>query len=182
MRRNIIIIAFIISACAHAIGFSAFSLYTNAKGNPVIYFWPNIIEKVDGDAARAQALDAHIPERALISTQQLARDYFSVSESLPRARVNNAQTHYPATEAPVEIDNATPYMYLWEKAVPEGDVKQEQVSYKAFVSPSGKVIFLYPQKLPVNSYANLLQEAYTRESVIFLNDKFSWTKIEAVVQ
>jgi len=60
--------------------------------------------------------------------------------------------------------------------------EKEKVSYRAFVSPYGKVVFSFPEKLTISSSDNISSQEYMRQASIFFKDKFFWTKLEAVVR
>ena len=74
------------------------------------------------------------------------------------------------------------YFYLWEKEKDLSSSGEEKISYQAYISPKGRVIFLYPQNLALDSSRGLNFQDYLREAALFLEDKFFWTKLEAVVK
>ncbi|MFA5270842.1 MAG: hypothetical protein WC412_00680 [Candidatus Omnitrophota bacterium] len=73
-------------------------------------------------------------------------------------------------------------LYLWKKSENLSIQEKEEVSYKAFVSPYGRVIFSFPEKLTISSPDNISSQEYMRQASIFFKDKFFWTKLEAVVR
>ncbi|MFH1317861.1 MAG: hypothetical protein ABIH71_02460 [Candidatus Omnitrophota bacterium] len=74
------------------------------------------------------------------------------------------------------------YLYLWERQTAFPANKKEKIPYKVLCADSGKVIFLYPQKLSVDSKKNISVQQYLRESVLSLKEKFSWTKLDGVIE
>jgi hypothetical protein len=82
----------------------------------------------------------------------------------------------------ITLQKAKGYMYLWEKDSKQSSQEPKSLLYNAYVSPHGKVFFIYPERLPADSQQSLHLQEHIRESTFFLNDKFLWTKVESVVQ
>ncbi|MBU1121855.1 MAG: hypothetical protein KKF54_04070 [Candidatus Omnitrophica bacterium] len=157
--------------------------YFNVKKTPLIYCWPSILEK--GDIFSRKGI-IPIPKGVDLSASQVRQDYFSSSW------VNGKNSHhelhkdkYPlpvVSEGKILLKERNDYLYLWERQTAFPANKKEKIPYKVLCADSGKVIFLYPQKLSVDSKKNISVQQYLRESVLSLKEKFSWTKLDGVIE
>ena len=187
-KKCVILFPLALSALLHlVVGFFC-SLQITAKGDPSFYGWLNILSRQDLFLEEKEVV---FPESVNFPSDNLRRKYFS-SSHLPgsyllRNRENPnlnflipkvTKTFFPLKDA----KNRQDYLYLWQRQAVFSPWEEEDVSYKAYVSPYGKVLFLYPEKLPVNSYGSLYLQEYLREATFFLDHRFFWTKLEGVVK
>ncbi len=176
-----------ISLALHLILAFNFSFYIQAHGAPSVYVWNDIIGQKD---LFLQKKPIEFPPQAFSSQVSLSRNYFS--KALPKEGylylaketggdiVHQAPKGFSDEELP--FTERKGYFYLWEKEKYISSSDEEKVSYQAYISPQGRVIFLYPQNLPLDSSRGLNFQDYVREAALFLEPKFFWTKLEAVVK
>ncbi len=63
------------------------------------------------------------------------------------------------------------------------NVKYKNLSYRVAITPRGRVIFVSPRILPLNSSSTLYLDKYLRESLLFLEeDRFRWTYVKVVIE
>lgn len=63
------------------------------------------------------------------------------------------------------------------------DVEYTHLKYKVAITPEGRIRFIAPLILPLNSSATLYFDEYLRDSLFFLGkERLSWTNIEVVIQ
>ncbi len=189
-KKCVILFPLALSALLHlVVGFFC-SLQITAKGDPSFYSWFNILSDQDLFLGKKEVT---FPESVNFPSDNLRREYFSSSSAyfpgsdLFRNRESpNLSFLIPKITKPFfplkDTKNRQGYLYLWQRPVVFSSREEENVSYKAYVSPYGKVLFLYPEKLPVNSYGNFYLQEYLREATFFLDHRFFWTKLEGVVK
>jgi len=160
----------------------------SAKSSPVIYGWPNIINHSDLFSSMPQRQSL---EKLIFSQDDVRRDYllqFSdvrvASETiLPEVSLPGPRLGKGAIAGDMPLVAPGPrYFYLWEQAPLFASQEPERVSYRIFVSERGKVLFIHPGKLTVNSSGELRLQEHIRSASFFLNDNFFWTNIEGVVK
>jgi len=178
-KRKFIFSALFFSFILHILVISACSLRIRAKKDPLIYSWSNVIEKKDLFLKKKNVV---FPAQVDFSSDSLRRKYFfSPSSPQPHFLEDKKAVSLPKGAIP-SFKERSGYFYLWEKISIFSSWEQELVSYQAYVSPYGKVLFLYPEKLAFNSYGNLHLQEHIREAALFLNDRFFWTRLEGVVK
>jgi len=186
-KINLIFLALSISLILHIVIFFPFSLRIEGKTSPIIYSWLNIVTKKDLSFSKKEIV---FPAGVIFSTDDIRREYFSPS-FLTRRYFAKGQDKYHLKVSLAKDSSAlyqegeggrSDYFFLWQKPYSFASGNEEIVPYRVFVSSHGKVIFMYPEKLPVNSYENLHLQEYIRKACFFLNDKFFWTKLEGVVK
>jgi len=189
MRKRIIILFPLgLSLLLHLVVILFCSLQITAKGAPSFYSWSNILSHQD---LFFEEKGVVFPEGVNLSSDNARRDYFS-SFHLPDAHLQQAKKDHNLGFLIPKITKTLPplkdakgrqsHFYLWERGAIFSPWEEEDVSYKAYVSAYGKVLLLYPERLPVNSYGNLYLQKYLREATFFLDDRFFWTKLEGVVK
>jgi hypothetical protein len=63
------------------------------------------------------------------------------------------------------------------------DVEYTQLKYRIAITPQGRIRFITPLILPLNSSATLYLDEYLREYLLFLGrERLSWTNIEVVIK
>jgi hypothetical protein len=188
MRKlNFIFLCLILSLFLHFLFFFLLSLRVEGKRSPLIYSWINIINKQDLSFSKREVI---FPAGVDLSSDNIRKEYF-YSPFIAQLYFRKENDYAPEILAPdasqsmsgsSRLKNKEMYFFLWEKESSFYPQQEESVSYKVFVSSYGKVLFMYPQKLPINSYGNLSLQEYIRNASFFLNDKFFWTNLEGVVK
>ena len=187
-RKKIIFIFFFCSFFIHALVIFSCSLHIEAKGTPLIHSWLNIIKK--GDLFLGKG-DFNLPSGTNFPSGRTRRQYFFLPKSTSITYFENK--NYEVLDFPLasafslraETSGSEPkdaYFYLWDRSEGFSSHEEESVSYNIYVSSHGKVLLVYPEKLPVNSYGNLYLQEHIRQATFFLNDRFLWTKLEGVVK
>jgi len=187
-KRFVILFPLVLSVLLHLVVVSSCSLQITAKGDPSFYSWFNILSHQDLFLEEKEVV---FPESVNFSSDNVRREYFS-SPHLPGPYLlEDKEDHNLGFLIPKITKTLPPlkdakggqsHFYLWERGAVFSSWEEEDVSYRAYVSPYGKVLFLYPERLPVNSYGNLYLQKYLREATFFLDDRFFWTKLEGVVK
>lgn len=186
-KRVFILVALISSLILHLLLIMPVSLYIREKGTPVIYCWQDVISEKDLFSSRKEV---SFPQGVNFSFNDLRKDYFSTTVEQTNFLSSYNDTYASGidkTPSFVSLNNQTVpakagLIYLWEKPVGFESKNEEVIPYKVLISPQGKVIFSYPQKLSANSEGSLYLQEYIRESALFLDDKLFWTKLEGVVK
>jgi hypothetical protein len=187
-KKLAVFFALFLSLFLHLAAVFSCSLQIKAKGSPSFYGWINIISRKDLFLEDKEVI---FPSGVDFSSDYIRRRYFS---SLPRQKLyfsEDEKENEPALAIP-EISESfssweglkrrNGHFYLWQRPAVFSPWEEEAVSYNAYVSPYGKILFLYPDKLPVNSYGNLHLQEYLRKASFFLDRRFFWTKLEGVVK
>jgi len=183
-RANFLILSLSISLSLHILAISLLAINIEARRSPALYGWANILSRDDLFFKERVAV---FPAGVEFSLDGLRKDYFFLPS--PRVLSREGAKEFPPSlsspsrriEAlvPLKVKN---YTYLWERRSVLAPKAGETVTYRVYVSAYGKVLFLYPEKLPVNSGENLYFQEYIREAAFFWPDKFFWTKMEEVVK
>ena len=189
MRKKVaIIFPLVFSLLLHLVAVFSCSLQITAKGDPSFYSWSNILSDQD---LFFEEKEVTFPKSVSFSSDSLRKEYFSSSYHLGSYLSKVKENHNLSFLVPKitktflstkDLGEEESHFYLWKRSAGFSTWEAEDVSYKAYVSPHGKVLFLYPEKLPVNSYGNLYLQEYLKEATIFLDDRFFWTKLEGVVK
>ena len=187
-KKFVILFPLVFSVLLHLVIVSFCSLQITAKGDPSFYSWFNILSHQDLFLGEK---DVVFPESINFSSDNVRREYFFSSHLPGSYLLKDKEDHnlnflipkIAKTFSPLkDAKGGQNHFYLWERRTVFSPWEKEDVSYKAYVSPYGKVVFLYPEKLPVSSYGNLYLQEYLREAAFFLGDRFFWTKLEGVVK
>lgn len=187
-EKSFLFIALIFSLVAHILIAFSFSLHIEAYSSPEIYGWPNNIHKND---LFFEQKKVGFPASEDFSLESIRRKYFSLPYPPHNSFVEKSgeSSHFPLITPLLKTSpigniakKAKNYFYVWDREPIFPAKASEVVPYRAYVSSYGKVMFLYPEKLPVDSYQNLNLLEYIKKSAIFLDDKFFWTKLEGGVQ
>ncbi|MDD3295892.1 MAG: hypothetical protein PHU64_00850 [Candidatus Omnitrophica bacterium] len=172
----------------HTIVVFSCSLYIDGNAVPEIYSWSNILGKGDLYSSKK---DIIFPAGVDFSLDSSRRQYFSSFEGMPflysktGGSMPEAMQIIPAfsdVRKEVVLQKLKGYKYLWRSDSKQSSQTPKSLLYNAYVSPYGKVFFIYPERLPADSQQSLHLQEHIRESIFFLNDKFLWTKVESVVQ
>lgn len=171
---------FSIAIVVHAIVLGSFSPYIKAKGEPVIYCWPSIINKND---LFMQEKEMALPEGVRFSLDYLGKSYFfdPLFFLNPSYSLGNGPLYYSSVIEDMSREEKE-YFYLWQAPKISFSGRQEKVSFKALVSDKGKVILSFPERLPVDSSDNIMFQDHMRESIFSPKGKFFWTNLEGVLQ
>lgn len=186
LRLKIIFFAFLSAIILHIFLFFGFTLYVNEKLTPYILMWPEVLDKkyLSGKTVSSETM---IKNAIFIKGVNPEKSFFFSSLEKPEPNIRS----FRAEKVSLFLDDfqSTYYakktqksLYIWEKPENLSSQEKEAVSYKAFVSPHGKIVFSFPEKLTVNSSDNMSSQEYTRQASMFFTDKFFWTKLEAVVR
>jgi len=178
----------VLSVFLHLVVIFSCPLQIRAKGDPFFQGWFNIVSREDLFLEKKEVV---FPKSVSFSSGNTRRKYFSFLShygkySLESRKDYNLDSILPKITkvlSPLEdFGKEGSYFYLWERGAGFSLWEEEVVSYKAYISPYGKVLFLYPEKLPINSYGNLHLQEYLRKATFFLDDRFFWTKLEGIVK
>ncbi|MFH1519016.1 MAG: hypothetical protein ABIE75_00400 [Candidatus Omnitrophota bacterium] len=185
MRKKLFIFfPLVLSGFLHLVAIFSCTLYIKAEGNPSFYSWFDIISRKDLFLGTKKVV---FPKGIKFSSPDMRREYFFPSHPSPWPEQGYNLGSFmpdPAKTLPSSgrISHREIYCYLWPRRTNFSSWEEEVVSYKTYISPYGKVLFLYPEKLPVNSYGSLNLQKYLREAILFLDNRFLWTKLEGVVK
>ncbi|MCF7869766.1 MAG: hypothetical protein K9L69_02740 [Candidatus Omnitrophica bacterium] len=176
------IIFLLFSAFFHILFFSQFNFTIANKQKPHIYAWPNILSKED---LSPNIQTTKLPRGLSFSTEKTRKAYFLASLPKPSHEYTFSQDldNYvkPKNNFKKYVKNSSDIFFLWEKEpLLTGEAKP--LSYRALVSPYGKIILLYPKKLTLDSNNNRSSYNYLKESAYFLEKKFFWTKFDFLVK
>lgn len=178
--------AVLISLILHVLFFST-PLYIDVKAKPLIYNWANIVKEKDLFLKNKKV---NFPLGVSFSSDQFNKDYFSplflrhfeISKSLTEDNFIFPNISDKININVINFRDKISCFYLWNRMSPFSDFDEERVPYKAYVSSYGKILVLYPQKLPFNSYGNSHSQEYIRQAAFFINGKFFWTNLEGRVK
>ncbi len=180
-RRNIIIFSFLVSCLIHGLVFSFISVRIERRQAPLIYGWQDILSKKDLLLAKSGPIS--LPKGVSFSFHDLRKKYFSQKLFRPDfSKFLTGEPIYPFSAPDSKLKEQTSHFYLWKRSQAIPPSKQEQVSYRVFVSDHGKVVFSFPQKLSSDSRENILMQEHLREAANYLGDRFFWTKLEGVIE
>ncbi|MDP8290227.1 MAG: hypothetical protein P9M02_04580 [Candidatus Susulua stagnicola] len=188
-KKFSIFFSLVFSALLHLVVVFCCFLQITAKGDPFFCNWSKILSHKDlffekKEVAFSKNLDlfSNNIRKKYFSPHYLPRFYPSKGKKDFNSRFfisNITKMSQPLKDFKVQKN----YVYLWDKgSVFSSREEEESISYKAYISPYGKVLFLYPERLPNNSYGSLYLQEYIREAAFFLNDRFFWTKLEGIVK
>jgi hypothetical protein len=185
LKIKIILFAGFFSIALHVVFLFGFKPYVNAKLTPYLLIWPDILDKDYVPAKKTINIDSAGENAIFIQGVDFNKSFFFSSLEKPevvlkRRRLEQVSLFLDNFQNESYKREALSPLYLWKKS--ENLPIQEKVSYKALVSPHGKVIFSFPEKLTINSSDNISSQEYIRQASIFFKDKFFWTKLEAVVR
>ncbi|MFA6281394.1 MAG: hypothetical protein WCY05_02695 [Candidatus Omnitrophota bacterium] len=185
LRLKIVLFAGCFSIAIHIIFLFGFKPYVNAKLTPYFFIWPDILDKNYAPAKKTINIDSIRKNAIFMQGMDFNKSFFFSSLEKPEVALKHRHTekvsHFLDNFQNESYKREAPGpLYLWKKS--ENLPIQEKVSYKALVSPYGKVIFSFPEKLTINSSDDISSQEYMRQASIFFRDKFFWTKLEAVVR
>ncbi|MCF7887714.1 MAG: hypothetical protein K9L76_00395 [Candidatus Omnitrophica bacterium] len=180
--KKTLFIFLLFSAFFHILFFSQVNFTIANKQKPHIYAWPNILDSED---LSPSSPITKLPQEVSFSTEKTRKDYFLAS--LPKSNYeytfNQKLDDYTKSKDIFQkyVKNSNNIFFLWKKETfLPGEAKP--LSYRALVSPYGKIILLYPKKLTLDSHKSLSSHNYLRESAYFLEKKFFWTKFDVLVK
>jgi hypothetical protein len=186
LRLKIIFFAFLSAIILHIFLFFGFTLYVNEKLTPYILMWPEVLDK-NYPSGKTVSSEAIVKNAIFIKGVNPEKSFFFSSLEKPepdtgRLRAEKVSLFLDDFQNIYYTKKTQKSLYVWKK--PESLLPQEKevVSYKAFVSPHGKIVFSFPEKLTVNSSDNMSSQEYMRQASMFFTDKFFWTILEAVVR
>ncbi|MEI8350474.1 MAG: hypothetical protein WCI77_10035 [Candidatus Omnitrophota bacterium] len=179
-------LALFISLNMHAALFFSVSFYVTTHSNPVFYFWPGILSSRDTDGLYPTR---QLPEWVHASGRVFDKNDFFVGIAGGRperiaVEKDISGTWYTGHELEEKkyLKEASDHLYLWERSLAMPYREEETVAYKVLVSPEGKVILSFPEKLPLDSYGSLAVQQYIKEATFFLKEKYFWTKVKSKVK
>jgi len=187
-KKFSIFIPLVFSAFLHLVVISCCFLQITAKGEPSFSNWSNILSDQDLFLEKREVI---LFKGLDLSLDAIRRKYFS-PYYIPGSYSSTSQGDHNSSFFIPDITKVSPlskdskdeqsYIYLWERGEIFSSQEEEDISYKVYVSLYGKVLFLYPEKLPINSYGSLNLQEYIREAAFFLDHRFFWTKLEGIVK
>lgn len=187
-KTSLLVFAVIVSVVIHLLFISSFSIYVKSKSTPVIYSWLDIIDNNElflSDRKNIVQNDSFLlaenPSKKYFSSTLPDDDSYLLKDKRHKEIVPNPYVPQTIHEKMVLKEN-TEYVYIWEKQSFFGSEKNEIIPYKMFVSPYGKTIVSFPEKLSSDTQETILLQEYIREASFFLGDKFYWTKLKGVVK
>ncbi|MDD5195907.1 MAG: hypothetical protein PHQ96_09610 [Candidatus Omnitrophica bacterium] len=189
-KIKFILPAVALSVLVHLFFISTFSVYIDTKGSPVIYAWLDIVDKNELFFNNKMNIPRQDYE---IFIENPSKKYFSrvfpddYSFLLKKRRQSGISSYTPQEILPLYdekkfLKESTEHFYLWERHSLFSPQNNEVIPYQIFVSQFGKPILSFPEKLSSNTQETIDMEEYINEASYFINNKFHWTKLEAVVQ
>jgi hypothetical protein len=180
-KKNIIYLSLILSFFIHIFVLFPVSLYIEAKGTPILYFWPDVLNRNNLFKIKKKI---PFPSGVDFSLGYLGKAYFFSALPIYKYQRLFAEEKkvYPASPPNNYIKEEIDYFYLWDRPAAFLSWEKEKVSYKVLISPYGKIILSFPDKLPFNSYGNIFLQEHMREAVYSFKDRFFWTKVDGVVE
>lgn len=183
-RRSFIVFSLGLSALLHLAVVSFCSLHIKAKGDPSLYGRFNIVSRKDLFPEKREVI---FPEGINFSSHDMRKKYFSLSrlhflKDDEEYSLGLLLPEFKGVPFLKGVRGGRNYFYLWKRGVIFPSREEENISYKAYISPHGKVLFLYPEKLPANSYGNLQLQEYLRNAAFFPGNRFFWTNLGGVVK
>ncbi|UCD15049.1 MAG: hypothetical protein JSV34_04825 [Candidatus Omnitrophota bacterium] len=183
MSKKNLFFSVALSFLIHFFVIFSFSPYFSIRKTPVIYCWSSILKKEDL-FVRSGRVD--FPKGVDFSFGGLREKYFSSGwqnrKNFYQGVNKNDYPSSPRANSKNYLKESRDYLYLWKRRRVFPSKEKEKIPYKVLCSASGKVIFLYPQKLSLDSKKNIAVQKYIREAVFPLKDKFFWTKLEGVIE
>lgn len=182
--NKVFISAFLFSFLFHFLIFSLFCFYVDGRYSPLIYSWLNILDK--NDLKNYKVVNEVVE---LSSSVNFGKKYFV--DIFKKDIFYRPITQKDKYVVDVIVQSALPkkyeiketnFFYLWERLPFFSFSKDETVSFKAFVSPYGKIVFLFPEKLSSNTPDTITTQEYVKEAAIFVNNKFFWTKLKILIK
>ncbi|MFO8052700.1 MAG: hypothetical protein R6U54_01900 [Candidatus Omnitrophota bacterium] len=180
--KKIFFIFLLFSILFHILFFLQVNLTITNKQKPYINAWPNLLNKID---LSSKSQTTKLPKGISFSTGKTRKAYFS--KALPKSNQKYSFSQdldsYINSEnlSKKYVKNRSNIFFLWEKE-PRLTDKGKSIPYRALVSPYGKIILLYPQKLSLDSDKNISGHNHLKESAYFLEKKFFWTKFNVLVE
>lgn len=177
----------IFSACLcfslglHVFFFFYVNVQVKGKQATQIYAWPHILRP---DQLRSPAKADKLPDQISLSAERIRRSYFIkpfLSSATPPGISPKTSKPLFLAAPPEKAAEPANLVFLWEKNQGLG-LGEKETPYRAWLSPHGKVILLYPEKLNLDSHRNISQHNFLQESVYSLQRDFFWTNFETLVE
>lgn len=170
---------FLISLLLHALFFFQVNFEIEKREHSQFSAWPKLLKQ---DHLLPQARPKNLPKEALLLSQQIRSSYFR--RSMPLTKPNYIYLDWDLGSSYLEkeekIEQINPF-FLWPRKT--GPTYAHNLApYQALISPYGKVILLYPEKLSLNPYENIRTHNYLKKSTYFLEKNFFWTKIHIPIE
>jgi len=162
--------------------FVVFSLYFTVRQDkmPVLSSWLDIISQKE---LSIRTSDTGFKPEDILSLDKVGRNYFFPFEpNTEQHLLSQSKVIHPKHKTFSDTKQSIEHVYLWDKKTILSHQNKEQIPYNLFVSPYGKVIFSFPEKLPNKSNEGITVQEYLRESLVFFQDKFYWTKLKGIVE
>ena len=183
-RLKIILFALFFSITIHIVFLFSFAPYVNTKLTPYLLIWPDVLDK-GFLSTKTVKIDNLAKDTIFVRGVGFKKSFFFSLLEKPVPEIKNHYTEQVSLftdnfQNETYTNETLGPLYLWKKS--KNLSIQENVSYRALVSPYGKVIFSFPEKLTISSSDNISSQEYMRQASLFFKDKFFWTKLEAVVR
>ncbi|MCM8831101.1 MAG: hypothetical protein NC918_02780 [Candidatus Omnitrophica bacterium] len=185
MQKNkIFIISFLFASLIHFLIISYFHIYIEVKYSPLIYSWLDILNKNDlknykmNNILTDTITITDVGRKYFADTFKTKNDIFLISKAENKPPFVTKEEFL--TKKRQNIENKP--IYLWERTPVFSLLEEETILFKAFVSPYGKILFLFPEKLLSDPYEGILTQQYVKESAIFMSEKFFWTKLKITIK
>ena len=186
-NKKIIVFCLSLSVLLHLFLIFSSSIYVKSTTSPFLYGWLKIVGKKD---LLPKDKVVNIPSEVIFPLESVQKGYFSLMNQkilLPKEKDSSILSYQQPTDKDF-LDReylgkaGNLCFYLWENKQILPSESKELIPYRAYVSSFGKILFIYPEKLPVDSSENLDLQNYLRKASFFLNENFLWTKLEGVVK
>ncbi|MCM8786604.1 MAG: hypothetical protein NC935_00930 [Candidatus Omnitrophica bacterium] len=185
MQKNkIFIISFLFAFIIHFLIIAYFHIYVEVRHSPVIYSWLNILNKNDlknykiNEILVDEITTTDVGKKYFTDTFEAKNNIFLIPTEESRLLFISEKNFSKGKHQNIEKKP----IYLWERTRVFLLLQEETILFKAFVSPYGKISFLFPEKLISDPYEGILTQQYLRESAIFISEKFFWTKLKILVK
>ncbi len=185
-KIKILLFAFLLSILLHAVFFFVFRFYVTAQLVPYVLIWPEVLDR-NYTSVKAPEDTRAINNIPFIRGLDVNKEFFISSLEKPDLKIKEQRAKKISLflddlQEERHLKNNFAPLYLWKKPESMQSQEKEKISYRAFVSPYGKVVFSFPEKLSVSSQDNVSSQEYLRQASMFLEDKFFWTKLDTVVR
>lgn len=160
-----------------------FRLEIKQKHQPLIQAWTNLI---DSSQLWSLGPKTGLPEGiGLAAADEIRKSYFKQFRPPLDPVYPEIKTiilcRRPRQKLKKEFPVSSQLYFLKEKK-PDPKTSTKDIGYKALVSPYGKVLLFYPEKLSPDSKANLTRHDSLRKSAYSFKEKSFWTKFNVKVE
>jgi len=170
--------SFVFSIFFHLLFFLSFSIYVNKSSSPVIFSFQDIIKKDDLFYVKEykDILDFLIYKRNF----EIDYSFLDISKKILFIFQYNPDYKKRLFEEKDKYIKTDDYLVFNPELL--SNLKEENSSFKIFMSPYGRVIISFPERLLLDSNKTIIFENYIKKYIFSVKDKFFWTKLERMIK